>query len=119
MANAPQTYTIDATNKAPGRVATEAAKLLMGKNDPSFTRNSAGTARVLVTNASKIKVSEKKMTETDYARYSGYPGGFRYQKMAELIAKKGYGEVIKQAVHGMLPTNKLRSIMIKHLTVTE
>lgn len=118
MANA-QTYTIDASGRAPGRVAAEAAVLLMGKNDPSFTKNKPSTNRVIIQNASKLKVSERKMTETEYARYSGYPGGFRYQKMAELIAKKGYSEVIRQAVHGMLPSNKLRSIVIKHLTVTE
>ena len=118
MANA-QTYAIDASGKAPGRVASEAAKLLMGKNDPSFVRNKPSTNRVVISNASKLKISEKKLIETDYARYTGYPGGFRYQKMAELIAKKGYSEVLKQAIHGMLPANKLRSIVIKHLTITE
>ncbi|MCU0660633.1 MAG: 50S ribosomal protein L13 [Candidatus Pacebacteria bacterium] len=114
-----QTFTIDASGRTPGRVATEAAKLLMGKNEPSYVPNKPSTNRVVITNASKLKISEKKMTETDYERYSGYPGGFRYQTMAELVSKKGYSEVLKQAVSGMLPGNKLHAILIKHLTITE
>lgn len=113
------TYTLDATGKTPGRLATEAAKLLMGKNDPAYVPNKAPKNKVTIANASKAKISLRKLTTVQYERYSGYPGGFRYQSMDELVAKKGYSEVFKLAVYGMLPGNKLRNGMMKNLTVTE
>ena len=114
-----QTYTIDATGKTPGRLASEAAKFLMGKDSPAFARNKSSGNKVIITNASKAKISPKKLTTTMYERYSGYPGGFRYQSMDELIGKKGYSEVFRLAVYGMLPGNKLRNGLMKNLTVTE
>ena len=112
-------YTVDATGKTLGRLASEVAKLLMGKNSTSFVRNTVSGNVVVVENASKIKVDPRKLEEKTYSRYSGYPGGLKTPSMAQVIEKKGYREVVTIAVKGMLPDNKLKSIMMKNLTVKE
>lgn len=112
-------YTIDATNKSLGRVATEAATILMGKNSPTFAKNIVSDNTVTITNASKIKVNPKKLLEKTYKRYSGYPGGLKVETMAHVTNSKGFQEVITLAIKGMLPDNKLKRDMMKHLTVTE
>lgn len=112
-------HTIDATNKRLGRVASEAASILIGKDTPEFARNKAPEVEVSVINASKIKITEKKRGQKEYAKYSGYPGGLRYEKMDDVIEKKGFKEVLRRAVDGMLPKNKLRAKMIKRLKITE
>jgi len=112
-------HTIDATNKSLGRLATEVASILMGKNSASFVRNGVSTNTVVVTNASKLKVSPSKMLEKKYVTYSGYPGGLKSSTMAHVASTKGYKELVSVAVKGMLPDNKLKKEMLKHLTVTE
>ncbi len=112
-------YTIDATNKAVGRVATEAAVLLMGKDTPAFRRNVAPEVKVTIENASKIKFDPKKLKGKIYQRYSGYPGGRKERTMEEVIDKKGYSEIFEKAVYGMLPSNRLRSVMMKNLFITD
>lgn len=112
-------YTIDATNKSLGRLATEVATLLMGKNSAEFTRNTVSTNLVTVTNASKLKVDQKKLLEKTYKRYSGYPGGLKISTMDHVVSKKGYSEIVRLAVKGMLPDNKLKNEMMKHLSVSE
>lgn len=111
--------TIDAQNKPIGRVATEAAMALMGKDKADYQPNQQPTAKVKIENAAKAKISQKKMKEKIYTRYTGYPGGLRERTLEELIDKKGYGEVFKKAVYGMLPDNKLRRLMMNNLEVTE
>jgi len=113
------THTIDATNKKLGRVASEAAKLIMGKNLTSFKRNEIPEVSVIIENASKADISERKLSSKKYQRYSGYPGGLKELSATQIIAKKGYSELFKKAVHGMLPTNKLRPKMMKRLVVKE
>ena len=112
-------YTIDATGKKIGRVASEAAVILMGKKDPSFEKHTVADVKLTVLNASKMSVDPRKMEEMQYAMYSGYPGGLRYDSLAKVIEKKGYGEVIRRAVNGMLPKNKLQDVVMKNLTVKE
>jgi large subunit ribosomal protein L13 len=112
-------YTLDAQGKSVGRVATEAAMKLMGKNTPAYKPNVAPDVSVRIVNAAQANISEKKKDEKTYERYSGYPGGLKSATMEEVIAKKGYGEVFRMAVKGMLPKNKLQSVMMKHLTVEE
>ncbi len=112
-------YTIDAANKRVGRIATEAAVLLMGKNLKDFKKNVVPSVEVLIKNTSKAIINETKMGNKVYSRYSGYPGGLRQPKMAEVISKKGYGVVFREAVSGMLPKNKLRSKMLKNLATEE
>lgn len=114
------THTVDATNKSLGRVASEAATLLMAKNTTSFAPNKAPGVTVYLTNASKIKIPNKnKLLEKTYNSFSGYPGGLKQSTMAHVISTKGYAEVIKQAVKGMLPKNRLQNDLLKHLNITE
>ena len=112
-------YTIDATGRTIGRVASDAAKFLIGKNTPAFEKNKITGGQVIIENASKAKVSEKKLEGKTYAKYSGYPGGIKHEKMSHIIGKKGYAEIFSLAVYGMLPSNKLRAKMMKNLTVSE
>ena len=112
-------YTIDATGKSLGRLASEVAALLIGKDSPTYTRNNVSENTVTVTNASKIKQDPRKMLTKTYKSFSGYPGGLKLSTMAKVTATKGFGDVIATAVKGMLPDNKLKKEMMKHLTITE
>lgn len=113
------TYTIDATGKRLGRVATEAATVLMGKHKTTFAKNKEGDTSVTIENASKLSIDERKREQKEYQRYSGYPGGRKTLRMEEVIEKKGYQEIVRNAVKGMLPKNKLQAPRLKRLNVTE
>jgi large subunit ribosomal protein L13 len=112
-------YTVDATNNSLGRLATEVAVLLMGKNDADFARNKLSKNTVTVSNASKLKIGQTKLETKTYKSFSGYPGGLKEISMEHRIEKKGYKSVVETAVKGMLPDNRLKKEMLKHLTVTE
>lgn len=112
-------YSIDAKGKKIGRVASEAAKLLLGKNLVSFARNTAVDAEVEILNASKADVTAKKKTGDVYKIYTGFRGGLKSETLGELMARRGMGEVFRRSVYKMLPKNKLRDIRIKNLTVKE
>jgi len=112
-------YKIDASEKIFGRVASEAAKALMGKNLPDYVANKVANVSVTIINASKTKMSERRMKETLHERYSGQPGGFRKETNARIIEKKGWKGLYELAVFGMLPTNKLRPLMMKKLTIKD
>ena len=114
-----QTHTIDATGKALGRVASEAAKFLRGKQSVDFERHIEPEVAVTITNASKLKVTQKKLNEKVYDRYSGYPGGRVEETMANLVKRKGFSEALRMAIHGMVPKNKLKAVIMKKLTITE
>ena len=113
--------TIDAQNKTLGRVASEAAKVLLGKHSASFAKNAVKGEEVTITNASKVKLSGNKEDTKEYVRYSGYPGGQKMEKYSMLVLRKGHGsghqEAIRRAVLGMLPKNKLQTKRIKLLTI--
>jgi large subunit ribosomal protein L13 len=111
-------YEIDAQGKKLGRVASQAASLLMGKNRTDFVRNAIPEVKVKVINAAKLDVTNKKMEAKSYKYYSGYPGGLRTPSMKKLVADKGMKEALRKAIHGMLPTNKLRPRMMKNLIIT-
>ena len=112
-------HTIDATGKKLGRVASEAAQFLMGKNSPEFRRNIVAENKVEIINVSKAEISDKKKEDKFYEEFSGYPGGLNRNAMKRVIEKQGVAEVFQRAVYGMLPTNKLRAKMIKNLTISE
>lgn len=112
-------YTLDAQNKKIGRVASEAAKILMGKNTTSYVRNAFPQVTVEIINAGKADITEKRKSTVLKSRYSLYPGGLTTNTIGHVIEKKGVSEVFKKAVYGMLPINKLRAKMIKNLKVTE
>ena len=112
-------YTIDAGGKRLGRIASEAAKLLMGKNRTDFVRNKIPNVKVNIINSSKADIRNKKIDSKTYKTYSGYPGGLKVQGMKKMILDKGYKETFRKAVHGMLPSNKLRPEMMKNLNISE
>lgn len=114
-----QQHTLDAKGRRLGRVATEAAHLLMGKDRTDVTRNNLAPVEVTITNVSKLLIDEAKRTQKTYDRYTGYPDGRRVLTMEKLIDKKGYAEVMRKAVFGMLPSNKLRAPRMKQLIITE
>lgn len=112
-------YTIDANDRTIGRIASEAASIIMGKNEPTFARNIAPSVIVNIINAAKTKVPSKKLTEKEYYRFTGHPGGRKSETLRRVIEKSGFALVYRKAVYGMLPKNKLRKVMLKNLRVTD
>jgi len=108
-------HVIDATNKKIGRVASEAAGLLLAKNSVQYKRNETAPAEVHIKNPAGLIVSQKKRTSKEYLSYSGYPAGLRRQSLQKIITDKGVEEVLRRAVYGMLPKNKIRDQRIKNL----
>lgn len=113
------TYIVDAQGKRLGRLASEIAVLLMGKNMPGFEQNQMADVHVTVNNASLLDISQKKKDSKTYDHYSGYPGGRKVQTMSKVIADKGYATVLRNAISGMLPKNKLRERMLHNITINE
>lgn len=111
-------YTIDATGKRLGIVATEAATYLLGKDQPDFAKHTVAPVTVTIVNASQLDLTEKKQGEI-YQRYTGYPGGRREETFTHLAKRLGYAEPVKRTVKGMLPSNKLRAEMMKNLIINE
>jgi len=109
-------HTIDATNKILGRLAVEVANLLRGKGKADFVPYLDKGDQVIVTNTDRIKVTGQKMKKKIYYHHSGYPGGIKEINLERLMEKDSR-QVIKKAVYGMLPKNKLRNKMIKKLTL--
>jgi len=110
---------IDAKNRGIGRVATEAAMALMGKDNANYQPNILAEVKVIIENASLSKITDKKKGEKEYTRYTGYPGGLRRRTLDEVITKKGFQEVYQKAVHGMLPSNRLRKLRMKNLIIKD
>lgn len=112
-------YTIDAANKPLGRVASEVAALLNGKSSVDFVKNRVADVSVKVINASQVKVTGNKMKESVHKSFSGYPSGLKERTLAYVVDNKGYSELIKHAVLGMLPKNKLQDLRMKNLVIEE
>ncbi len=117
--NTKEIKTIDARGRTLGRVASEVAVSLMGKTKATFERNVYSGFPVKVINASQIRITAKKLEEIFHTRYSGIPGGLRILKGTETAEKKGMKEMVKLATYRMLPDNKLRREMMKHLKVED
>ncbi len=111
-------HVIDARGKILGQVASEAAQLLLGKHKPNFTFHLNNGDKVIITNASKIAVTGNKENAKVYSRYSGYPGGIKSETLKQLKARKP-DEVIRLAVKGMLPKNKLQKDRMSNLYIYE
>jgi len=110
------TIEIDAEGKAVGRVATQVAIALMGKNKPDFERHIDGGDFVVINNAAKLHFSGRKLEQKDYFRHSQYPGGLKRTPMKKVF-ESDPAKVVYKAVYGMLPKNKLRVKMLKRLTI--
>lgn len=109
-------YVIDATDEILGRLASQVAKILRGKNKPSYTPHADCGDCVIVINADKVKLTGKKMDEKEYVRYTGFPGGQRFATPADFLRRKPEF-VIEHAVKGMLPKTRLGEAIIKNLKV--
>ncbi len=108
------THIIDAKGKTLGRLASQIAILLRGKHKPDFRPHEDKGDFVIVKNVKEIKITGKKMKQKKYYHHSGYPGGLKEVSLEKLF-KERPAEVLRKAVWGMLPKNKLRKKMIKRL----
>ena len=107
---------IDATNEVLGRLASQLAKILRGKNKPGYTPHVDCGDYVIVVNAEKVKLTGDKLTEKVYVRHTGYPGGQRYATPADYLRKKPEF-VLEKAVKSMLPRTRLGSALLRNLKV--
>ncbi len=109
-------YLIDATDMVLGRLATQVARILTGKNKPEYVDYIDIGDFVIVTNVEKIKMTGNKLTDKMYYHHTGYPGGIK-QASAKDVMKKHPERILMEAVKGMLPNNKLRAPRLKKLKV--
>ena len=109
-------YVVDAQGKVLGRLATEIAKVLRGKNKPIFTPNQDAGDFVIVVNARGVKLTGTKLEKKIYYRHTEYPGGIRERTAAEMLEEKPE-EVVKLAVKGMLPKNRLSRKLVTKLKI--
>jgi large subunit ribosomal protein L13 len=111
-----QWYVVDARGKILGRMATEIAKVLRGKHKPIFTPNQDAGDFVIVVNARELKLTGAKLDQKIYYRHSEYPGGIRQRTAAQMLEEKPE-ELVKLAVKGMLPKNRLSRKLVTKLKV--
>jgi len=107
---------VDADGAILGRLATQIASTLRGKHKPTFAPHLDTGDAVVVINAAKIKVTGKKLQDKAYVRHSGYPGGFKSETLERLLERRPE-EVIRRAVRGMLPQNRLGDQMARKLYI--
>jgi large subunit ribosomal protein L13 len=109
-------YVIDATDQVLGRIATKAATMLIGKHRPEYAPFLVSGDHVIIVNAEKIRLTGEKLDKKVYRWHTRYPGGLREVKARKVFENKPE-EMIREAVLGMLPKNKLRKRMVKRLKV--
>lgn len=109
-------YIVDAKDQRLGRLATRIADTLRGKNKPEYTPNIDTGDFVIVVNADKIVVTGRKMEKKVYYRHTGYPGGLKQRTLAQMMEKKPE-EVLRLAVKGMMPKNRLGRAQLKKLKI--
>lgn len=107
---------LDATDMAPGRLATKIAMILRGKTKPDFQPHIDSGDFVTILNASKVKFTGRKLVQKDYRHHTMHPGGLK-TKSAQKIMREDPGEIIRHAVYGMLPKNNTRNELMKRLTI--
>jgi large subunit ribosomal protein L13 len=109
-------YVVDATDETLGRLASRIARVLEGKHKPSYTPNLDSGDHVIVLNASRIAVTRDKRESKVYVRHSGYPAGLKEETLGHLIERRPE-EVIRRAVKGMLPRNRLGAQQLRKLKI--
>lgn len=109
-------FVVDADGQVLGRLATRVARLLIGKDKPSYTPNLDCGDHVVVINAERIRLTGNKIDQKVYRHHSGYPGGLKEESVKSLLQRRPT-EVVREAVLGMLPKNKLRARRAKKLRV--
>lgn len=111
---------VDATDQVVGRLASKVAKLIRGKYKPNFTPNVDCGDNVIIINAEKVVFTGKKETDKIYTRYTGYPGGQRFNTPADLRTRKGgIDKIVRHAVKGMLPKGRLGRQLLTNLYIYE
>lgn len=113
-----KTHEIDAAGKSLGRLASEIARLLQGKHKASWLPNVDAGDIVRVKNAGQVKLTGAKLNQKRYFHYSGYPGGMKVRRLADVL-EKDPGRVLKMAVDRMLPKNTFRARRLKRLTIVK
>ena len=113
---APKQYTIDATNQKLGRLATQVAMILMGKDSVDYAPNKVANVKVTIENADKLSFHTNKLWAI-YDRYSGYPGGRKIESRKHLMARRGMQPVVELAVRRMLPKNRLQKLRMQNLII--
>jgi len=113
-----RTHTIDAAGKRMGRVATEAATVLMGKDQAAFAKHIMSDVIVTIENADQLDIPEKRLTEI-YQSFSGYPGGRKEETLDHLKTRLGIAEAMHRTIAGMLPANKHKKRLLKQLIITQ
>ncbi|MEX0931014.1 MAG: uL13 family ribosomal protein [Candidatus Paceibacterota bacterium] len=111
-------YVINANGKRLGKVATEAASILNGKNSPQFAAHIVPPVTVKIEDARLLDIPEGKQSEI-YQSYSGHPGGRKEERLDHLAKRLGFAEVLRRTINGMLPKNKLQKLKMQNLTITE
>ena len=109
-------YVVDATDETLGRLASRIARVLEGKHKPTYASHIDTGDHVIVVNAARITVTRDKLESKVYARHSGYPSGFKEETLGHLLARRPE-EVIRRAVKGMLPHNRLGTQQLRKLKV--
>ena len=109
-------FVVDATNEVLGRLSSKVAKVLRGKTKTDFTPHVDCGDNVIIINAEKIRLTGKKLTDKEYVRYTGYPGGQRFETPESVLAKKPE-RVLEMAIRGMLPKNKLGDAIYRNLYI--
>ena len=109
-------FVVDAKDEVLGRLASKVAIVLRGKHKPGFTPNVDCGDNVIVINAEKVKLTGNKMSEKQYVRHTGYPGGQRIESPEDLLDRKPEA-IVEKAVRGMLPKNRLGSELFRNLYV--
>jgi large subunit ribosomal protein L13 len=109
-------FVVDANGQVLGRLATRVARILIGKDKPAFTPNADCGDHVIVVNAEKIRLTGNKIDQKVYRHHSGYPGGLKEVPIRRRMQSRP-DEVVREAIEGMLPKNKLRARRAKKLRV--
>ncbi len=107
---------IDATDQVLGRLSSQVAKMLRGKHKPSYTPHADCGDNVIIINAEKVRLTGRKLTDKEYVRHTGYPGGQRFATPKDMLHRKPIW-VIEHAVKGMLPKNRLSNAVFRNLYV--
>ena len=113
----PIIYTIDASGRTLGHVASEASQALLGKKSVHFMKNQILPITVVVENASKLSIPPKRLADKVYVHYTGYPGGLRKTTLPMRLDKKGVEFVLRKTIQGMMHRTKLRNPRMKKLII--